>query len=340
MLTAGAVELLLGQGINEVEVLTEGVKQDDVLLNTLREDGTTSHQEALQRIYTRLRPGNPVDDAKAKELFYDRFLDAARYNLGAVGRFRINRKLKLPEDEESLVMTGDDFKAIMDYLLSLVRGTADSAELDDIDHLGNRRVRPIGDLLADELRSAMVKLRRAVKERLARDVQNEDITVPLQPRQLFNSQAVESSINNFFQRGELSQVVDQSNMLSQLTHERRLSALGPGGLNRKRAGFEVRDVHTSHYGRICPIETPEGANIGLIVSMALYSTVNEFGFLVTPYRKVEDGKVTDEIIYLMADEESDHLIAQASLKIAEDGTIDQDICQVRSRGQFTEASEG
>jgi DNA-directed RNA polymerase subunit beta len=339
LLTAGAVELLLGQGINEVEVLTEGVKQDDVLLNTLREDGTTSHQEAVQRIYTRLRPGNPVDDAKAKELFYDRFLDAARYNLGAVGRFRINRKLKLPEDEESLVMTGADFKAIMDYLLSLVRGTADSAELDDIDHLGNRRVRPIGDLLADELRSAMVKLRRAVKERLARDVQNEDITVPLQPRQLFNSQAVESSINNFFQRGELSQVVDQSNMLSQLTHERRLSALGPGGLNRKRAGFEVRDVHTSHYGRICPIETPEGANIGLIVSMALYSTLNEFGFLVTPYRKVEDGKVTDEIIYLMADEESDHLIAQASLQIAEDGSIDQDICQVRSKGQFTEASK-
>ena len=272
-------------------------------------------------------------------MFYDRFLDAARYNLGSVGRFRINRKLKLPEERESLVLTGEDFQAIMQYLLGLVRGTADSAELDDIDHLGNRRVRPIGDLLADELRSAMVKLRRAVKERLARDVQNEDITVPLQPRQLFNSQAVESSINNFFQRGELSQVVDQSNMLSQLTHERRLSALGPGGLNRKRAGFEVRDVHTSHYGRICPIETPEGANIGLIVSMALYSTVNEFGFLVTPYRKVEDGKVTDEIIYLMADEESDHLIAQASLKIADDGSIDQDICQVRSKGQFTEASK-
>jgi len=323
-------------GVESVSVITDNVKPDDILLNTLREDEATSHKEALLRIYRRLRPGNPTDEQKIQEFFTDRFLNDQRYNLGAVGRFRINRKLKIKG--ASRVLTIDDYLATLDYLLSLIRSNSSQGELDDIDHLGNRRVRPIADLLSDELRAAMLKLRRAVKEKLSRDLQQEDIAQALAPRNLFNNQAVDSAIQNFFQRGELSQVVDQSNLLSQLTHERRLSALGPGGLNRKRAGFEVRDVHTSHYGRICPIETPEGANIGLIVSLAIYAAVNEYGFLVTPYRKVKDGKLTGDIEYLMADEEAGVRIAQANVETDEKGRITQDICQVRTAGQFTEVA--
>ncbi len=321
-------------GITEVEVISSTVKPDDILLNTLREDESQSHEEALLRIYRRLRPGNPTDEAKVREFFQDRFLNEQRYNLGSVGRFRINRKLKINGD--SRVLTVKDYLAALEYLLTLIRSSSSAGELDDIDHLGNRRVRPIADLLSDELRAAMLKLRRAVKEKLSRDLQQEDVAQVLAPRNLFNNQAVDSAIQNFFQRGELSQVVDQSNLLSQLTHERRLSALGPGGLNRKRAGFEVRDVHTSHYGRICPIETPEGANIGLIVSLAIYSAVNEYGFLVTPYRKVVNGKITDEIVYLMADEEAEAKTVQATVELDKNGKILQEICQVRYAGLFTE----
>jgi DNA-directed RNA polymerase subunit beta len=333
-LTEAVIETLKGLAIQQVEIVTSEVKPDDVLLNTIKDDEAESHDEALIRIYKRLRPGNPADEAKVKELFFDRFQNPSRYNLGRVGRFRINRKLKV--DAEGEVITSADYLAILDYLLGLIRSNASQGEIDDIDHLGNRRVRPIADLLADEIRASMLKLRRAVKERLSRDLQNEDVTQALQPRNLFNSQAYDSAIQNFFQRGELSQVVDQSNILSQLTHERRLSALGPGGLNRKRAGFEVRDVHTSHYGRICPIETPEGANIGLIVSLSIYAAVNEFGFLVTPYRKVVDGAVTDDIVYLMADEEADYKIGQASLEYDDKGKILADMAQVRNVGQFSE----
>ncbi len=321
-------------GIDSVEVISSVVKPDDILLNTLREDESQSHEEALLRIYRRLRPGNPTDEAKVREFFQDRFLNEQRYNLGSVGRFRINRKLK--HDGEARVLTVQDYMKALEYLLTLIRSGSSAGELDDIDHLGNRRVRPIADLLSDELRAAMLKLRRAVKEKLSRDLQQEDVAQALAPRNLFNNQAVDSAIQNFFQRGELSQVVDQSNLLSQLTHERRLSALGPGGLNRKRAGFEVRDVHTSHYGRICPIETPEGANIGLIVSLAIYSAVNEYGFLVTPYRKVHNGKVTDDIVYLMADEEAEAKTVQATVELDKNGKIQQEICQVRYAGLFTE----
>ncbi|NRA38273.1 MAG: DNA-directed RNA polymerase subunit beta [Planctomycetes bacterium] len=336
LISESIFETLKGLGIESVDIVTTEVKYDDILLNTLRDDDTNSHEEALVRIYRRLRPGNPADEAKVKELFHDRFQNESRYNLGDVGRFRINRKLG--DNGTTKVIEISDYKAILDYLLGLIRTNNDQGEIDDIDHLGNRRVRPIADLLSDELRSSMLKLRRAVKERLSRDLQqDQDIAAALAPRNLFNSQAVDSSIQNFFQRGELSQVVDQSNLLSQLTHERRLSALGPGGLNRKRAGFEVRDVHTSHYGRICPIETPEGANIGLIVSLSIYSAVNEYGFLISPYRKVTAGKVTEEIVYLMADEEGDYQIGQASIPFAENGDIQQDLCQVRTAGQFSEA---
>jgi DNA-directed RNA polymerase subunit beta len=328
-----SVEVIIGAEVNGT---VQPVKPDDILLNTLRQDEAASHDEALLRIYRRLRPGNPTDEAKVREFFQDRFLNESRYNLGAVGRFRINRKLK--SEGDSRVLTTEDYVKTLKYLLSLIRSNSMAGELDDIDHLGNRRVRPISDLLSDELRAAMLKLRRAVKEKLSRDLQQEDLAAQLAPRNLFNNQAVDSAIQNFFQRGELSQVVDQSNLLSQLTHERRLSALGPGGLNRKRAGFEVRDVHTSHYGRICPIETPEGANIGLIVSLAIYAAVNEYGFLVTPYRPVKDGKVADGVVYLMADEEADAKVAQATVELDEKNRIKQEICQVRWQGQFTEVS--
>jgi DNA-directed RNA polymerase subunit beta len=334
VLSENSFENLKSLGIESVELIVAGTKPDDILLNTLREDEANSHEEALLRIYRRLRPGNPTDEAKVREFFTDRFLNESRYNLGAVGRFRINRKLKL--ESEGRVLATEDYLKALDYLLTLIRSNALTGEVDDIDHLGNRRVRPIADLLSDELRAAMLKLRRAVKEKLSRDLQPEDLAQALAPRNLFNNQAVDSAIQNFFQRGELSQVVDQSNLLSQLTHERRLSALGPGGLNRKRAGFEVRDVHTSHYGRICPIETPEGANIGLIVSLAIYAAVNEYGFLVTPYRKVEKCKVTDEIFYLMADEEAEAKIVQSTIDLDKNGRIINEIVQVRYAGQFTE----
>nr|MBA3937688.1 DNA-directed RNA polymerase subunit beta [Planctomycetota bacterium] len=333
-LSENSFENLKGLGVENVQLIIAGTKPDDILLNTLREDEAASHDEALLRIYRRLRPGNPTDEQKVREFFQDRFLNEQRYNLGAVGRFRINRKLK--GSAEGRVLAVDDYLRALEYLLTLIRSNSSAGETDDIDHLGNRRVRPIADLLSDELRAAMLKLRRAVKEKLSRDLQAEDLAQALAPRNLFNNQAVDSAVQNFFQRGELSQVVDQSNLLSQLTHERRLSALGPGGLNRKRAGFEVRDVHTSHYGRICPIETPEGANIGLIVSLAIYSAVNEYGFLVTPYRKVTKGKVSDEIVYLMADEEAEAKIAQATVDLDKNGKIIQEICQVRFAGQFTE----
>jgi len=336
VLSENSFENLKGLAIESVELIAAGTKTDDILLNTLREDEASSHEEALLRIYRRLRPGNPTDEQKVREFFQDRFLNEQRYNLGAVGRFRINRKLK--GEGESRVLTVDDYLKAIEYLLTLIRSNNAAGEVDDIDHLGNRRVRPIADLLSDELRAAMLKLRRAVKEKLSRDLQAEDLAQALAPRNLFNNQAVDSAVQNFFQRGELSQVVDQSNLLSQLTHERRLSALGPGGLNRKRAGFEVRDVHTSHYGRICPIETPEGANIGLIVSLAIYSAVNEYGFLVTPYRKVTTGRITDEIVHLMADEEAEARICQATVEIDKVGKIIPEIVQVRYAGQFTEVS--
>jgi DNA-directed RNA polymerase subunit beta len=340
VLSEGVFNNLRDLGIASIQIITaakgsdQPVKPDDILLNTLQQDEAQSHEEALLRIYRRLRPGNPTDEAKVREFFTDRFLNEQRYNLGSVGRFRINRKLKTEGD--SRVMTVQDYAHALTYLLTLIRTSAAAGEIDDIDHLGNRRVRPIADLLSDELRAAMLKLRRAVKEKLSRDLQQEDVAAAMAPRNLFNNQAVDSAIQNFFQRGELSQVVDQSNLLGQLTHERRLSALGPGGLNRKRAGFEVRDVHTSHYGRICPIETPEGANIGLIVSLAIYAAVNEYGFLVTPYRKVVDGRVTEDIVYLMADEEAEAKIAQATVEVDAKGRFAKDIIQVRWAGQFTE----
>ena len=301
--------------------------KNPLLLNALADDNTASHEEALLRIYQRLRPGNPPQLEKAKALFHEKFYDTNRYRLGRVGRFRINRKLGLNIPEEEMTLRADDLIAAIKYLMKL-RNNEPDVEVDDIDHLGNRRLRTIDELASDELRKGFLKLRRTVQERMSlKDL--EDMT----PRSLVNPKSISAAIEYFFGRGELSQVVDQTNPLSMLTHERRLSALGPGGLNRKRAGFEVRDVHNSHYGRICPIETPEGTNIGLISSLAIYAGVDEYGFLVTPYQKVKNGQLTDATEWLRADQEQEAIVAPADAVI-ENGKLIGDTIIARYRGDF------
>jgi DNA-directed RNA polymerase subunit beta len=300
----------------EVPVLDK--MKDPIILNSIAEDAAQSakgsstaqtHEQALLKIYTRLRPGNPPQLEKAKTLFYEKFFDPNRYRLGRVGRFRINRKFNQKVGDDVMTLSVTDFVNAIRYILRLRESTPmdeDRPEMDDIDHLGNRRLRTIDELAAEEMRKGFLKLRRTVQDRMNMKEQEE-----MTPRTLINPKSVSAAVDYFFGRGELSQVVDQTNPLSQLTHERRLSALGPGGLNRKRAGFEVRDVHISHYGRICPIETPEGTNIGLISSLSVYSKVDELGFLITPYRRIKEGKITDKIDWLRADEESKVHIAPA-----------------------------
>ena len=293
---------------------------DPLILNTLAEDPARDHDAAVLRIYGRLRAGNPPHLEKAKKLFDEKFRDESRYRLGKVGRFRINRKFEQfgdLGDEGGMLLRADDFANALRYIL-LLRSGDPKYQVDDIDHLGNRRLRTIDELGADELRKGFLKLRRTVQERMS--IKDPDELTRI--AELVNSKSVSSSIDFFFGRGELSQVVDQTNPLSQLTHERRLSALGPGGLNRKRAGFEVRDVHISHYGRICPIETPEGTNIGLIASLSIYSNVDQYGFLVTPYRKAERGKVNGETVTLRADEEMRAILAPSdALERKADGKL-------------------
>ena len=273
--------------------------EDSLVLISILDDVTASHEEALLRIYQRLRPGNPPQLEKATDLFREKFFDVNRYRLGRVGRFRINRKFSQDIPDTEMTLRPEDFVNAIRYLVRL-RGNDSSAHVDDIDNLGNRRLRTIDELASDEIRKGFLKLRRTVQERMnLKD--DKDMT----PRTLINPKSVSAAIDYFFGRSELSQVVDQTNPLSMLTHERRLSALGPGGLNRKRAGFEVRDVHISHYGRICPIETPEGTNIGLISSLSIFAKVDDYGFLITPYRKVVQGKLRDEVVWLRADEESE-----------------------------------
>jgi DNA-directed RNA polymerase subunit beta len=302
-LTEEKLDQIYASGVKEVTVL--GKVKDELILASLNEDPTTTHEEALLKIYQRLRPGNPPQLEKAKELFREKFQDPNRYRLGKVGRFRINRKFNQDIPEAEMTLRALDYLNAIRYVMRLRDG---EGHIDDIDHLGNRRVRTIDELAADELRKGFLKLRRTVQERMSiRDQQ--DMT----PRTLINPKSISAAIEYFFGRGELSQVVDQTNPLSQLTHERRLSALGPGGLNRKRAGFDVRDVHISHYGRICPIETPEGTNIGLISHLSIYAGVDEYGFLITPYRSVHRKKLTDEVRWLRADEEAEAHLAPADV---------------------------
>jgi len=306
--------------------------RDTLILNTLAEDDCQSHEQALLKFYMRLRPGNPPNKDKAKTFFAEKFFDSNRYRLGKVGRFRINRKFEQNIDENEMTLRPEDFLNTMKYITGLRNN---EGHIDDIDHLGNRRLRTIDELAADEIRKGLLKLRRTVQERMS---MKRDAEQTVRIADLVNSKSVSSSINYFFGRGELSQVVDQTNALSQLTHERRLSALGPGGLNRRRAGFEVRDVHISHYGRICPIETPEGTNIGLIASLAIFATMDEYGFLFTPYSKVKNGKVTDEVEYLRADQEMQAIFAPPSAVDRKTNKIIEGFVLARKSGELAEVN--
>ena len=326
------VPLVRKAGVKKFEVIEE--LRDALILNTLGEDDCQSYEQALLKFYMRLRPGNPPNQEKAKTFFAEKFFDSNRYRLGKVGRFRLNRKFGQSVDEDEMTLRPQDFLNTMKYIVALRNN---QGEIDDIDHLGNRRLRTIDELAADEIRKGLLKLRKTVQERMSIKRDTEE---PLRIADLVNSKSVASSINYFFGRGELSQVVDQTNALSQLTHERRLSALGPGGLNRRRAGFEVRDVHISHYGRICPIETPEGTNIGLISSLAIFATIDKYGFLLTPYRKVKGGKVTNNVEYLRADEEMRAVFAPPSAveQDADGGRVQKGLVLARKGGELAHVS--
>jgi DNA-directed RNA polymerase subunit beta len=318
---------LLTTPVESVSIL--GKVKDRLILDSFREDHQTkTHEQALLKIYQRLRPGNPPQLEKARELFREKFQDPNRYRLGKVGRFRINRKFDQDIPETEMTLQSLDYLNAIRYVMKLRAG---EGHIDDIDHLGNRRVRTIDELAADELRKGFLKLRRTVQERMSMRPEEE-----MTPRTLINPKSISAAIEYFFGRGELSQVVDQTNPLSQLTHERRLSALGPGGLNRKRAGFDVRDVHISHYGRICPIETPEGTNIGLISHLSIYAKVDEYGFLVTQYRKIHNRKLgtsKDDIVSLRADEEALAYLAPADT-LSDGDKIQGDRIVARFGGDF------
>jgi DNA-directed RNA polymerase subunit beta len=297
----------------------------------------SDYERALLRVYTKLRPGNPPQVEKAKQLFHEKFFDSNRYRLGRVGRFRINRKFELNTAEDQMFITPEDFLRVIQYMLDLRSGRIDPktqrqvAVVDDIDHLGNRRLRTLDELAVEELRKGFLKLRRTVQERMSVKDPEELAKIA----DLVNTKSISSAIDFFFGRSELSQVVDQTNPLSSLIHERRLSALGPGGLNRKRAGFEVRDVHISHYGRICPIETPEGTNIGLIASLGIFASIDEYGFLRTPYRVIKNGKETGETVQLRADEEMRAILAPSD-SLEGDGRLKKGAILARVNGELAE----
>jgi len=327
-LTIGVVRQLLALNIKTIEVIDS--REDEILLKSLKKDPAHDEESALKDIYKKLRPGDPPTAANAKALLKRLFFDPKKYDLTRVGRYKLNQKLGLKVDSYERTMVGEDFLNATKYLLKTKKG---DGVLDDIDHLGSRRVRAVGELLANQCRVGLARTERLVKERMTLfDVNIEGMT----PQKLINPKALSAVVRDFFGRSQLSQFMDQTNPLAELTHKRRLSALGPGGLNRDRAGFEVRDVHPSHYGRICPIETPEGPNIGLINSMCTYARINEFGFIETPYRKVVDSRVTNEIEYVTADQEENFLIAQANNVIDKDGNFLNERVTARERGEFIE----
>jgi len=304
----------------------DGLEGSEVINNTLMKDTVQSESDAIEAIYRQLRSGDPPDLDTARGLIDRLFFNPKRYDLGRVGRYRLNRKLGLDVSDDVTILTNEDFVAIIKYLLVLRAG---NKTIDDIDHLGNRRVRTIGEQLSAQMTVGLSRMARTIKERLNIG-DNEKMT----PQDLVNARAIMSVINTFFGTSQLSQFMDQTNPLAELTHKRRLSALGPGGLTRERAGFEVRDVHYTHYGRLCPIETPEGPNIGLISSIATYARINAFGFLETPYRRVENGVATRTIEYLSADEEEKFIIAQANAPIDKKGKFLNDRIKARYRGEF------
>jgi len=320
----GMLQVLQDAGVKSLDIIAH--LDDSLILNTIEEDETHSHEEALLRIYSRLRPGTPQTTDKARQLFYERFFDAQRYRLGRVGRFRLNRKFGMNIPETEMTVQKEDVVNSIKYIMKMRKG---EGVPDDIDHLGNRRVRTIDELAGEEIRKGFLRLKRSIVERLNMQAQE-----TLSPKNLINSKTVSSAIEYFFGRSELSQVIDQTNPLSQLTHERRLSALGPGGLNRKRAGFEVRDVHISHYGRVCPIETPEGTNIGLISSLAIFASVDDYGFLTAPYFEVKNGKMSEKVVFLRADEEVDKVMGPADIELEKGGKLPEARVIARVNGEF------
>ncbi|ERT58862.1 DNA-directed RNA polymerase, beta subunit [Prevotella sp. BV3P1] len=300
-----------------------------IIFNTLSKDPSNSEKEAVTYIYRQLRNADPVDDASAREVFNNLFFSDKRYDLGEVGRYRINKKLGLDTDMDIRVLTKDDIIAIIKYLIQLVNS---NATVDDIDHLSNRRVRTVGEQLSNQFSIGLARMSRTIRERMnVRD--NEVFT----PTDLINAKTITSVINSFFGTNPLSQFMDQTNPLAEVTHKRRLSALGPGGLSRERAGFEVRDVHYTHYGRLCPIESPEGPNIGLISSLCVYAKINDMGFIVTPYRKVKDAKVdmnNDHIVFMTAEEEEDLPVGQGNAPLRKDGSFIRDYVKCRQDADY------
>ena len=329
------VDMIVDSGTKAIILHKEDINQSDyaIIYNTLQKDGSNSEKEAVEYIYRQLRNAEPPDLETARGVIDKLFFSEQRYDLGEVGRFRINRKLNIPDSVESRTLTKEDILLIIKYLLDLVNSNAD---VDDIDHLSNRRIRTVGEQLYNQFGVGLARMARTIRERMnVRD--NEVFT----PTDLINAKTLSSVINSFFGTNQLSQFMDQTNPLSEVTHKRRISALGPGGLSRERAGFEVRDVHYTHYGRLCTIETPEGPNIGLISSLCVYAKVNRLGFIETPYRRVVEGKVStkpEDVVYLSAEDEDAALIAQANASVTEQGEFQDAVVKARFEGDFPQVA--
>lgn len=323
------IERLKKHKVEEIPVvIPESARMVPIIFNSIRADQTETRYEAVQEVYSGIRPGDVVEKGKEDVIMEEYFFSTSRFDLGDVGRYKINQRLELNIPPDQRTLTLEDIIATAKYIIGLRHG---KGFIDDIDHLGVRRARAVGELVTNQVKIGLARLARTVRERMrTKDMEN------MTPAELINSRTIVAVISSFFGSSQLSQFLDQPNPLAELTHKRRLSALGAGGLTRERAGFEVRDVHYTHYGRLCPIETPEGQNIGLIVSLATYARINEFGFLETPYRIVKNRKATNEIVYITADEEDRHIIAQASEPLDEDGLIKSDIVVARRRGDIVE----
>jgi DNA-directed RNA polymerase subunit beta len=325
------IEAILESGVQTILLNKESANQTDytIIFNTLQKDTSNSEKEAIQYIYRQLRNAEPPDDASAREAIMNLFFSEKRYDLGEVGRYRINKKLNLGTSMDVRVLTKEDIIAIIKHLIELINSKTD---VDDIDHLSNRRVRTVGEQLYNQFGVGLARMSRTIRERM--NVRDNEVFTPID---LINAKTISSVINTFFGTNALSQFMDQTNPLAEITHKRRLSALGPGGLSRDRAGFEVRDVHYTHYGRLCPIETPEGPNIGLISSLCVYAKINDLGFIETPYRVVENSKVNlnnDEVVYMTAEIEEGHIIAQGNAPLNDDGTFQRDRVKARLDADF------
>ncbi len=321
------IPLILETGVKSIILQKESTEEDySIIFNTLQKDTSNSEIEALQHIYRQLRGSDPPDDDTARGIIEKLFFSDKRYDLGFVGRYKINKKLSLGIDPKNIVLTKEDIVSIVKYLIKLVN---QKAEIDDIDHLSNRRVRTVGEQLYAQFGVGLARMARTIRERM--NVRDNEVFTPID---LINARTLSSVINSFFGTSQLSQFLDQTNPLSEITHKRRISALGPGGLSRERAGFEVRDVHYSHYGRLCTIETPEGPNIGLISTLCVHAKVNEMGFIETPYRKVSKGKVEGKVEYLTAEEEDERTIAQSNVIIDDKGTFTDKKVKCRYQGDF------